>query len=34
MRKPWLVGLLVLAAAVYATLWAGWSMQWAWLTEA
>jgi undecaprenyl-diphosphatase len=30
-RKPWLVGLLVLATAVYATLWAGWSMQWAWL---
>lgn len=31
MRKPWLVGLLVLATAVYAILWAGWSMQWAWL---
>jgi membrane-associated phospholipid phosphatase len=31
MRKPWLVGLFVLAAAVYVTLWAGWSMQWAWL---
>lgn len=31
LRKPWLVGLLVLATAVYVTLWAGWSMQWAWL---
>jgi undecaprenyl-diphosphatase len=31
MRKPWLVGLLVLATAAYAILWAGWSMQWAWL---
>ena len=31
LRKPWLVGLLVLATAVYATLWVGWSMQWAWL---
>jgi len=30
-RKPWLVGLLVLAMAVYVTLWFGWSMQWAWL---
>ena len=30
-RKPWLVGLLVLATAVYAILWAGWSMQWPWL---
>lgn len=33
LRKPWLVGLLVLAAAVYATLWVGWSMQWAWLAD-
>lgn len=31
LRKPWLVGLLVLATAAYAILWAGWSMQWAWL---
>lgn len=31
LRKPWLVGLLVLAAAVYVILWAGWSMQWSWL---
>lgn len=30
-RKPWLVGLLALATAVYALLWVGWSMQWAWL---
>jgi membrane-associated phospholipid phosphatase len=33
MRKPWLVGLLVLATAVYVTLWVGWSMQWAWLAD-
>ena len=31
LRKPWLVGLLVLATAVYVMLWAGWSMHWAWL---
>lgn len=31
LRKPWLVGLVVLATTVYAILWAGWSMQWAWL---
>jgi len=31
LRKPWLVGLLVLATAAYVILWAGWSMQWAWL---
>jgi undecaprenyl-diphosphatase len=31
LRKPWLVGLVVLAAAVYLTVWVGWSMQWAWL---
>jgi undecaprenyl-diphosphatase len=31
LRKPWLVGLAVLAAAVYLVLWVGWSMQWAWL---
>ncbi|MDT5065926.1 MAG: hypothetical protein QOK02_2081 [Mycobacterium sp.] len=31
LRKPWLVGLLVLATAVYVTLWVGWSMHWGWL---
>jgi membrane-associated phospholipid phosphatase len=31
LRKPWLVGLGVAAAAVYLALWVGWSMQWAWL---
>jgi membrane-associated phospholipid phosphatase len=31
LRKPWLIGLVVLATAVYATLWLGWSMHWAWL---
>jgi membrane-associated phospholipid phosphatase len=31
LRKPWLVGLVVLAAAVYLTVGVGWSMQWAWL---
>lgn len=33
LRKPWLVGLLVLATAVYVTLWVGWSMQWVWLAD-
>ena len=31
LRKPWFVGLAVLAAAVYLALWVGWSMQWGWL---
>jgi undecaprenyl-diphosphatase len=31
LRKPWLVGLLVLATAVYVTLWVGWSTHWTWL---
>ena len=31
LRKPWVVGLAVLAAAVYLALWVGWSMQWGWL---
>lgn len=31
LRKPWLVGLVVLAAAVYLTLWIGWAAQWGWL---
>jgi membrane-associated phospholipid phosphatase len=31
LRKPWLIGLVVLATAVYVTLWLGWSMHWAWL---
>ena len=31
LRKPWLVGLLVLAMAVYMGLWIGWTMHWGWL---
>jgi membrane-associated phospholipid phosphatase len=31
LRKPWLVGLLVLAGAVYPSMWFGWTMHWAWL---
>ena len=31
LRRPWLIGLGLLAAAVYLTLWVGWSMHWAWL---
>jgi membrane-associated phospholipid phosphatase len=31
LRKPWLIGLVVVAAAVYLALWVGWSMQWDWL---
>jgi membrane-associated phospholipid phosphatase len=31
LRKPWLVGLVALATAVYGTLWIGWTMHWAWL---
>jgi undecaprenyl-diphosphatase len=33
LRRPWLVGLVVLATAVYVTLWVGWSMQWNWLAD-
>jgi membrane-associated phospholipid phosphatase len=28
LRKPWLIGLVVVAAAVYLALWVGWSMRW------
>jgi membrane-associated phospholipid phosphatase len=31
LRKGWLIGLLVLATAVYVGLWIGWTMHWGWL---
>jgi undecaprenyl-diphosphatase len=31
LRKPWLIGLVVLATAAYVTLWIGWTMHWGWL---
>jgi membrane-associated phospholipid phosphatase len=34
LRKPWLVGLFVLAGAVYLSMWLGWAMHWAWLDRA
>lgn len=32
LRKPWLVGLFVLAGALYLLLWIGWTMKWSWLS--
>lgn len=31
LRKPWLVGLVVLSLVVYMAMWLGWTMQWGWL---
>jgi undecaprenyl-diphosphatase len=31
--KSWLLGLAVLAAAVYAAMWIGWTTPWAWITD-
>jgi membrane-associated phospholipid phosphatase len=31
LRKPWLVGLLVLALVVYVSMWLGWASGWGWL---
>jgi undecaprenyl-diphosphatase len=30
-RKPWLIASVVVAAAVYATMWIGYALNWAWL---
>jgi membrane-associated phospholipid phosphatase len=34
LRKPWLIGLLVLSGVVYLALWFGWTAHWSWLDAA
>jgi membrane-associated phospholipid phosphatase len=33
LRKPWLVGLVALAGAVYLIMWFGWTMKWGWVVS-
>ena len=34
LRKPWPVGLLVLALATYVVMWVGWATPWSWVVSA